>query len=348
MMNTLYIESNDLDYLSATKLLKSGGLIAFPTETVYGLGGNALDKNASKKIYAAKGRPCDNPLIIHISKISDVHLLASDVPNKALLLMEAFWPGPLTIVLNKSSIVPNETTGGLGTVALRMPSHPVALNLIKNSNIYIAAPSANLSGRPSPTTASHVLEDLDGKIEMIIDGGPVGIGIESTIVDLTQDVPTILRPGFITKTMIESIIGEVIIDKAITEFNSLLAPKAPGMKYTHYAPKGFLTIIDGKTTNNTNVFSYINNMVLEKEKSGETVAVLCHDNNKHLICCNNIFPIGEQNNGETVAANLYAALRKCDKIDAAYIFSETFDDGDFGYAIMNRLLKAAGQNIITI
>ena len=223
--------------------LREGGLVAFPTETVYGLGADALNATAAARIYAAKGRPSDNPLIVHISKVEDMDVLA-DVNEQAKELAQAFWPGPLTIILPKKEIVPLGTTGGLDTVAIRMPSHPAALELIRQSGVFVAAPSANTSGRPSPTKAEHVIEDMTGKIEYIVDGGPVGIGIESTIVDLSTGKPVILRPGFITKKMLEQIIGPVTVDPALEKPMDGLRPKAPGMKYTHYAPKGELTLVE--------------------------------------------------------------------------------------------------------
>ena len=236
-MNTklVKIENNPQVFREAGDILKAGGLVAFPTETVYGLGGNALDASAAKKIYAAKGRPSDNPLIVHVADTKSLYELASFVPDNAKKLADRFWPGPLTMILPKKESVPDGTTGGLKTVAVRMPDHPAALELIRTSGVYIAAPSANTSGRPSPTCAEHVMEDLDGKIEMILDGGTVGIGIESTIVDLTGDIPVILRPGYITKQMLEEVIGEVTVDPAVLSRHPDpgLKPKAPGMKYKH-------------------------------------------------------------------------------------------------------------------
>lgn len=238
-------EMLDRSLYGAAQCLRAGGLVAFPTETVYGLGADALNETAAKRIYAAKGRPSDNPLIVHIAEVQDLEVLG--YPNeKAYALAQAFWPGPLTIILPKKDIVPHGTTGGLDTVAIRMPSHPAALSLIRQSGVYVAAPSANTSGRPSPTKAEHVIEDMNGKIEYIIDGGPVGIGIESTIIDVSGDVPTILRPGFITKKMLEQIIGEVIIDPALEKPMENCHPKAPGMKYTHYAPKGQLSLVEAR------------------------------------------------------------------------------------------------------
>ena len=228
-------ESEDaLIYEKASKILRSGGLVAFPTETVYGLGGDALNKDASRKIYAAKGRPSDNPLIVHIADRNDLYKLAEEVPETALKLADAFMPGPITIILKKKECVPGETTGGLDTVAIRMPRHPVAARMIRESGVYVAAPSANTSGRPSPTKAKYVIEDLNGKVDMIIADDTVDIGIESTIVDLSEEVPTVLRPGYITLEMLRKVLGRVEIDKAVEAGNILasdIAPKAPGMKY---------------------------------------------------------------------------------------------------------------------
>ena len=229
----------------AGRILKDGGLVAFPTETVYGLGGDALNPESSKKIYAAKGRPSDNPLIVHVCRWEDVAPIVEEIPKEAEKLAAAFWPGPMTMIFNKSSLVPYETTGGLDTVAVRFPSNKIAAAMIRAGGGYIAAPSANKSGRPSPTEALYCKEDLDGKVEMIIDGGQVGIGLESTIIDLTEEKPTILRPGYITKEMLEKVLGEVDVDRTIIAPNSGIRPKAPGMKYRHYAPQGDLAIVEG-------------------------------------------------------------------------------------------------------
>lgn len=348
-MKTIIVKAGTDDeymYDQAADILKRGGLVAFPTETVYGLGGDALNPEASGRIYAAKGRPSDNPLIVHIADTASVYELAENVTEDTRKLMEAFWPGPLTIILNKKSIVPHTTTGGLDTVAIRMPSHPVAMKLIKDSGVYIAAPSANLSGRPSPTTARHVRQDMDGRIDMIIDGGAVGIGIESTIVDMTGDRPTILRPGYITPEMIKDILGDVIIDPAITGMNNAMKPKAPGMKYTHYAPKGRLAIVEGERKA---VAERIRSLVTERRAEGYRTAVLCDTDNMCLYddgVCENVFDAGSKKNEITVSAGLYSILRECDDIGAQYIYSESFEEGDMGYAIMNRLIKAAGHRII--
>ena len=361
-LNTIIRNVTDSDAFDiACKILQDGGLVAFPTETVYGLGGDGLRAKSSEKIYAAKGRPSDNPLIIHIADISDVERLAREIPDKARTLMEAFWPGPLTVILKKKPEVPDTTTGGLDTVAIRMPSHPDAARLIRESGVLIAAPSANTSGRPSPTLAEHVIEDMNGRIDMILDGGPVGIGIESTIVDMTGDKPVILRPGYITKHMLEGVLGEVSIDKAIIEPDPNLRPKAPGMKYTHYAPSGKLTIIESadESDNSDNsdsshgsvsqaVIDRINQETEKAEAEGLVTAVLTTSDMADKYTCKNIITLGESGSGTTVAARLYAALRECDRIGAEVIFSESFDRDELGFSIMNRLLKAAGHRVITV
>lgn len=343
--------NNDAMIEKAADIIKAGGLVAFPTETVYGLGADALNPEAAAKIYAAKGRPSDNPLIVHIAKVSDMYELANEVPQKAVMLAESFWPGPLTIVLPKKDIVPDGTTGGLNTVAIRMPSHPAALSLISSSGCYIAAPSANTSGRPSPTTAEHVADDMTGRIDMILDGGAVGIGIESTIVDLTGDTPTILRPGFITKAMLENIIGEVEIDKAIIDSSSNIKPKAPGMKYTHYAPKGELSVVEASKNPQDatqRVVTKINELVTEKKNAGYRVAIIATNETKDLYNAENILVVGDSSKGETIAAKLYSVLRQCDDLNVDYIYSESFSQVSLGSAIMNRLLKAAGQRVIQV
>ena len=345
-INTHILTDSDEDISFAAKLLKEDKLVAFPSETVYVLGGNALSPTAASAIYAAKGRPSDNPLIVHICKTESVYELADYVPEEAVALMEAFWPGPLTIILPKSNLVPGQTTGGLDTVAIRMPSHPAALSLIEKSGVYIAAPSANSSGRPSPTTAAHVEEDLNGRIDAIIDGGPVGIGIESTIVDLTSDIPTILRPGFITKKNLETIIGEVKIDPAIIEADSNLRPKAPGMKYTHYAPEGELYIVESQSEEKA--AAEINMLYEEMKAQGHKVRILAPEEHCSFYNSEDVIPVGNTVDGVTVSARLYAALRECDAAGARFIYSESFADYELGGAIMNRLLKAAGHKVIEV
>lgn len=352
-MKTIVIDCTETEHQSeltkAAICLADGGLVAFPTETVYGLGADALNENAAKKIYEAKGRPSDNPLIVHIAHVEDMDKLAY-VNEKATILANAFWPGPLTIILPKKDVVPYGTTGGLDTVAIRMPSHPVALSLIHQSGVFVAAPSANTSGRPSPTKAEHVVEDMQGKIEYIVDGGEVGIGIESTIVDVSGEIPTILRPGFITKEMLESIIGNVQIDPALEKPLDGFRPKAPGMKYTHYAPKGELTLVESDQENQVGVTERICELAREKQSQGFRVGIMApvgtisaYEGNADVIIC-----VGDRKEQSTIAAHLYGALREFDTENVDYIFAESFRGDGLSYAIMNRLLKAAGQRVIKV
>lgn len=333
--------------IKAAKILKNGGLVAFPTETVYGLGGDGLNPEAAEKIYNAKGRPSDNPLIIHIGEKKELDILTKEIPEMGRKLVEAFWPGPLTLIFYKSEIVPYSTTGGLETIAIRMPNHPIALGLLKESGVKIAAPSANTSGKPSPTKASHVIEDLAGKIDMIIDGGEVEIGLESTIVDVTGDNPVILRPGFITKEMLEQVVGLVEIDKAILEKNqgSGFIPKAPGMKYKHYAPKGDLTIYQGKLEH---VVKRINQEAIRYEKEGKKVGIIATEETKNKYHIGIIKDIGTREEEETIARGLYNVLREFDQTNVEVILTESFESGYLGQAIMNRLLKAAGYQVIEV
>ena len=318
-------------------------MVAFPTETVYGLGADALDEKASAKIYAAKGRPSDNPLIVHISDIEQLDKLVCEIPDNAKKLMDAFWPGPMTLIFKKSGLVPDGTTGGLDTVAVRMPNHKAALELIRTSGVAIAAPSANTSGRPSPTTAAHVADDLSGKIDMIIDGGAVGIGIESTIVDVTSEIPMVLRPGYITMEMLEKVVGKVGIDKAITgPVSPDVKPKAPGMKYKHYAPKAELTMFKGELKN---VVEHINNLTDKNVKSGIKTGIIACEETKDMYKAGEVLSIGSRNNEDTIAHNLYGVLRKFDDMNVDVIYGETFEDNRLGQAIMNRLLKAAGYHV---
>lgn len=325
----------------AGKILRNGGLVAFPTETVYGLGGDALNPESSRKIYAAKGRPSDNPLIIHICRWEDLSRIVKEIPETARKLGEAFWPGPLTMILEKADRVPKETTGGLSTVAVRMPDDKTALSLIRAAGGYIAAPSANLSGRPSPTLAKYVQEDLDGRIEMILDGGQACIGLESTIIDLTEDVPTILRPGYITKEMLSEVLGEVKFDRGILPEESDVAPKAPGMKYRHYAPKAELTIIYGEEAA---VVSYINELVREAGKKGLKSGVIATDATMERYEAASVKSAGNKEREETAAKELYRILREFDEENVDVIYSEAFDESGIGQAVMNRLLKAAGHH----
>ena len=350
MMKTI-IYTIDKDHIDmekireAGRILADGGLVAFPTETVYGLGADAMDGEASKKIYAAKGRPSDNPLIVHICETEDMARVARDIPEAAYKLAKAFWPGPLTMILNKSEAVPLSTTGGLDTVAVRMPSHPIARAVIAASGTYIAAPSANTSGRPSPTLAQHVIQDMDGKIDMILDGGKVGIGIESTIVDLTGEIPMILRPGYITRDMLTRVLGDVCVDKAILSENAdkNFRPKAPGMKYKHYAPKGDLTIVEDAPDQ---VVLKINQLCARAEAEHKSVAVIAARESAGKYRCRHVFAIGSRRDEESIAANLFAVLREMDELHVDVIYSESYYDDGLGQAVMNRLLKAAGHHVI--
>ncbi len=337
----------DGDFEEAVKLLRADKLVAFPTETVYGLGGNALNPEASAKIYAAKGRPSDNPLIVHIADPKELEVLCTSVPETARRLARKFWPGPLTMILNKSGIVPKSTTGGLDTVAVRLPSHPIARRLIELSGLYIAAPSANASGRPSTTRAEHVIEDLDGRIDMVIDGGSVEIGLESTIVDLTGEIPLILRPGFITIEKLRSVIPEIEYDKAVVshEKNENIVAKAPGMKYRHYAPTGDLTICQGDLEK---VIETINVLTSAREAEGKRTAVLATSENFDRYSCKIVKSVGSRNDEEGIAAVLFDILREFDELNVDYIYSESFEESNLGQAIMNRLLKAAGYSLITV
>ena len=329
----------------AGKIIREGGLVAFPTETVYGLGGDALNPEASGKIYAAKGRPSDNPLIIHICRLEDIYKIVSDFPEEAKQLAERFWPGPLTMVLPKSEVVPKETTGGLDTVAVRMPVDPIALSFIDEAGGYVAAPSANLSGRPSPTSAKYVIEDMQGRIDMILDGGDVEIGLESTIVDLTGEVPMLLRPGYITVEMLKEVLGEVAIDRTILDGDCLDKPKAPGMKYKHYAPKGELTIVMGQQDK---VLDKINEMASLAMERGETVGIIGTDETIDKYCGSSKKSVGPRSDEVSIAKRLYRILREFDDENVTVIFSESFDAGGMGQAIMNRLLKAAGHSVLKV
>lgn len=347
-MNTIIrkIDKDNIDKQTirqAGDIIRQGGLVAFPTETVYGLGADALRKEAALHIYAAKGRPSDNPLIVHIAEFADMENIVTAIPDKAVALAEHFWPGPLTMILDKSSKVPYETTGGLDTVAIRMPSHPVALELIRWSGGYIAAPSANTSGRPSPTTAEHVAQDLDGKIDMILDGGMVGIGLESTIVDLSGEVPVILRPGAVTLEMIAEVTGEVQMDKGLIAPDSGIRPKAPGMKYRHYAPKAQLTVVEGAEDK---VIQTIAQQV--KEHMFEKVGIICVKEHLPYYPHGIVKCAGSMEDEEMIARNLYGILRDFDDSGVECIYSEAFDTPHMGQAIMNRLLKAAGQSVMKV
>ena len=346
-MNTIIEKSSEPGSIEkAGEILKKGGLVAFPTETVYGLEANALDEKAAAKIYAAKGRPSDNPLIVHIARMEDLPAVASEIPEKAKMLAEHFWPGfSLTMIFKKTEKVPYGTTGGLDTVAVRMPVHPVALQVIAAGGGFIAAPSANTSGKPSPTTAAHVAADMDGRIDMVLDGGAAGIGLESTIVDMSEETPVILRPGYINQAMLEQVIGEVRMDQALIQENSKVRPKAPGMKYKHYAPKADLKIVEGTQEA---VVAEINRRICEQAAKGEKTGVIATEETKDLYKGGLVKSIGRRSDEEAIARHLYSVLREFDESEVTQIYSEAFDTPNMGQAIMNRLVKAAGHQIIRL
>jgi L-threonylcarbamoyladenylate synthase len=319
-------------------------LVAFPTETVYGLGANGLDDIAARRIFAAKGRPADNPLILHIAHLEEIRPLVKRVPANAAALMNEFWPGPLTVVLERNAIIPDAVTAGLNTVAIRLPRSLIARRLIQAAGVPIAAPSANASGRPSPTTAQAVWFDLVGKVEMILDGGQCDVGLESTVVDCTTPVPTLLRPGGITREMLISVLGELELDRNLSDHES--APRSPGMKYTHYAPAAPMILIDATPANNVNLLLREINQALTAGKrvgavvSAETAAVLPST----VITA----VYGLRGDKEQMAGNVYECLRRFDDSSVDVIFGEAVDEAGIGLAIMNRLRKAAGYRIISV
>ena len=315
----------------AGEILKNGGLVAFPTETVYGLGANALNEEAAKKTYAAKGRPSDNPLIVHIADVDALGSIVKTVSDKAKQIIEKFWPGPLTLIFEKAECVPYGTTGGLDTVAVRMPVDEVARAVIRAGGGYVSAPSANASGRPSPTSATHVADDLNDKIDMIIDGGNVDIGVESTILDMTVEPPMILRPGAITQEMLEEVLGEVAIDQALLTED------------TDEAPKAQLIIVEGEPEEAAKAIKQI---AYEQTRLGYRVGIIATNETSDYYTTGVIKNIGTRNNENSIAKNLYKVLREFDMEDVDYIYSEAFDQEGIGSAIMNRLEKAAGHHTI--
>ena len=333
-------EKNAEIFRQAKHVIESGGVVAFPTETVYGLGANAFDPEACRKIYEAKGRPSDNPLILHVSDMSGAEECGY-IGDRGRKLAGSFWPGPLTMVADRKPGVPDTVTGGLDTVALRMPAHPTAGNLLRTVHIPVAAPSANLSGSPSPTTAAHVLNDLDGRIDMVIVDDTVNVGLESTIIDVTSESPVILRPGVITREQLEEALGETVTfagDDAGEE-----APRAPGMKYRHYAPEAGLFLVCGEEAKRT---ASVNRLAAEAETLGKKVFILAHGGIAGNYKCGNVIDLGRD--PVEAASSLYGALRQCDDKGADVIFAEGFEEKGVGIALMNRLKKAAGGNIIQV
>ncbi len=328
-MKTLYLSTSEEDMKIAGEIVRNGGLVAFPTETVYGLGADAFDAEAVENIYTVKGRPADNPSIVHIWNREQLKLITPMVTPVMVKVMDAFWPGPVTMICERTDEVPYVTTGGLETVGIRMPSDPGAKSFLRAADCPVAAPSANLSGRPSPTTADHVREDFDGKIDAIIDGGPCEIGIESTVIDLTGEIPMILRPGYMTAEDFQDRLGmPVIMDPALNKKpeDPDFHPKAPGMKYKHYAPKAPMIIFEG---DEVKVLEAIEREKNEHEMEGENVVVL---------------EFGE--NGAIGAAHeLFAKLREADREHADIILAAALPQKGVGFSVMNRMLKSAGFNI---
>lgn len=328
-MITKCFKNDKEDIKQAAVILKNGGLVAFPTETVYGLGANAFDETAVLNIFKAKGRPADNPLIVHIYSENQLSEIVSEIPKKAKILMDKFWPGPLTIVMKKSDNIPNIVSAGLNTVAVRMPVNETAFNLLKECNLPIAAPSANTSGKPSPTTFKHVFEDMNGKIDAVIDGGNCEVGVESTVIDLTEDIPMLLRPGGITLEQLIETLGEV---KCAYEYKDGTIPKSPGMKYKHYAPKAKVIVVRG------NLQKYINKHCNNYNKIG----ILSYNN---INLPNNAVYKFFGNNSREYASNLFKYLREFDELGVDVIFAEDIDDKGINLAVRNRLYKSAGYTI---
>jgi len=331
----------------AAEVIRRGGIVAFPTETVYGLGVDALNKEAVKRMYEVKGRPPDNPTIVHIAEFNDVYRLAVDVPEVAEELMKRFWPGPLTIVLKASNIVPRITTGGLETVGIRMPKHNVALALIKASKTPIAAPSANIAGKPSPTTAQHVIQDFYGSIDVILDAGPTKIGVESTVLDLTTKPPQILRPGGVTYEELKEVLGDIIVHKAAKAKEDIPIDevKSPGMKYRHYAPKAELIVVEGETDK---IIKEINKLINEYSKMGRRVGVMATDETVKNYEMGIVKSVGSRSDLSTIARNLFRILREFDDEGVELILAEGVPEEGLGLAIMNRLRKASGYKVIHV
>lgn len=328
----------------AGAILREGGLVAFPTETVYGLGANALDGTAVRKIFEAKGRPQDNPLIVHISDFDELEPLVAEVPAIARKLMDRFWPGPMTIIFKRSAVIPDETSAGLDSVGIRMPSNPIARALIKAAGVPVAAPSANISGRPSPTEVDSCIEDLSGKVDMIIGGEKCEVGVESSVIDVTEYPPCILRPGGITLEMFRTVDENIYIDPSILKKPEAdFRPKAPGMKYRHYAPKAPVRIVQGEPEK---VIALINEMVQNYINEGKKVGIIATDETKDRYRGGVVVSLGSRRDMDSVTRNLFETLRSFDSEGVSLILSESFEETGKGIAVMNRLKKAAGFDII--
>lgn len=339
-------DCRNFEYIKeAANIIVKGGVVAFPTETVYGLGANALDEEAVKKIFEAKGRPQDNPLIIHVAD-KDISTFVEEVPKIAENLIDKFWPGPLTLILKKKSIVPNVTSANLDSIGIRMPSNEIAKKLIEFSGVPIAAPSANISGRPSPTDVERCVEDLSGRVDCIIGGEHSEVGLESTIVDCTVNPPLVLRPGGITLEMLKKVNSEIELDKGLmTKPKEDFKPKAPGMKYRHYAPNAKVIIISG---DNKKTIEKINEMVHNYIKEGKKVGILTTFENAKLYDLGEKIILGSKDDLAEIGSNLFESLRRFDDLKVDIILSEALEEQGIGIAIMNRLKKAAGYDIINV
>ena len=335
-MKTLDLTARETD--QAARILREGGLVGIPTETVYGLGANGLNPDAVGRIFAAKGRPQDNPLILHIPSEDHLERYCQEIPDSAYALAKAYWPGPLTMILRRKPIVPDVVTAGLDTVGMRCPSHPVCHAILEAADVPVAAPSGNTSGRPSPTTAAHMWEDMDGKIDAIVDGGPCTVGVESTIIDLTEQPPRLLRPGGITLEQLESVLGEVAVDPAVTRLMGAgEQPKAPGMKYRHYAPKAPVTVVQGAPET---AARYIQTHMAPGD------GVICFDEYTSLFEGHPLEQLGPSTDVPEQARRVFDALRWFDGTDVTHIWAQCPDATGIGLAVANRLNKAAGFHIV--
>ncbi len=338
-MNTQILSSSEKDIKTAAKILRDGGLCVIPTETVYGLGANAFDKEAVKNVFKAKGRAADNPLIVHITQFGEIYDLVAEVPEKAKKLAEKFWPGPLTMIFKKSEKIPSSVTCGMDTVAIRMPSHPVARAIISEAGVPIAAPSANRSGGVSPVTAEHCISDLSGRVEAIVDGGACKVGLESTVILMVGDKPRLLRPGFVTPEQIQAEIGEIIIDKAI--LNPLGKNEkvlSPGLKYKHYSPTAKVLIIDA---DDQDYYSYVNRF------EGEKVFALCYDEDVPHVNKPSL-TFGAHDDAESAAKMLFYNLHQFDLKSAKVVLARMPSTDGVGLAVVNRLLRAAGFEVVKL
>ncbi len=335
-METRIFENTTEDLKAAAQLIQNGETVIFPTETVYGLGANALESAAVEKIFKAKGRPSDNPLIVHISKAEDMDTLAEEIPQSAVMIAEKFWPGPLTIILKKKPCVPDTVSAGLDTVGIRLPENEVARNFIAECGVPVAAPSANISGKPSPTSFKHVFEDMDGRVAGIIRGGECKVGVESTVIDLTSENPTVLRPGGVSVEQLREVLGEVLISSELKKDD---IPKAPGMKYKHYSPKAAVYILKGTVEN---VAQFV-----AKRCVFAKVAVIAFDEMRGMLPeCAEVLSLGSMNSPEDAANRLFDCLRECDRLGVKEVYAPEIPDNGLWRAVKNRLYKAAAGRFL--